>query len=216
MVNVASPPSYRDIAAQAFQAIGPSRIAVMTIYALRKSDLADPVRRAIADQAVERIVTARKMLTHGFLDLLALRDMDEPPQLSRARHKALAVMEEVQIAIQSAPLPTAEAMPDPDAFRVLCIDRVDPDVTCFLANMVATLNAEQTSHDQRARTLTLRSVDQARAVGRSIQMVALNATIEASKNGEGGRGFMVIAEEVRSLADRTQTILCDVAEGLKH
>lgn len=208
--------SYRDIAAQTFQAIGPSRIAALTIYALRREDLTDPARRATADKAVARIEMAQKMLTDGFLDFLAQREMDEPPDLRRLRLRAIAVMQEVLTTIRSAPCPTAEAMPDPDAYRILCIDRVDPEVTEFLTQMVATLDAAQAASEKRARAVTLRSVDQARSVGRAIQMVALNATIEASKNGDRGRGFMVIAEEVRSLADRTQTILCDVAEGLKH
>lgn len=208
-------PSYRDMAARTFRAIGPSRIAVLTIYALRREDLADPARRATADQAVARIEMAQGMLTDGFPDLLTLRDLEEPPQLRHRRLHAIAVMDEVLTAIRSAPSPTAEAMPDPEAFRALCIDRVDPNVTQFLEEMIATLHTAQAACERRARATTLRSVEQARSVGRAIQMVALNATIEASKNGNRGRGFMVIAEEVRSLADRTQTILCDVAEGLK-
>ncbi|MBI5561111.1 MAG: methyl-accepting chemotaxis protein [Deltaproteobacteria bacterium] len=48
-------------------------------------------------------------------------------------------------------------------------------------------------------------------ISRQTDLIAINATIEASKAGEHGRGFALVAEEVRRFADNTAKSVEDVS-----
>jgi methyl-accepting chemotaxis protein WspA len=47
-------------------------------------------------------------------------------------------------------------------------------------------------------------------------LLSINAAIEAEKAGEYGRGFLVVAREIRRLADQTAVATLDIENMVKH
>jgi methyl-accepting chemotaxis protein len=134
----------------------------------------------------------------------------ETDQVATAMHEMTATVQEVarnaEQASQAAAAADGEAREGDKVVNeaIAQIERLASEV----ARSTEAMNVLQQESDKIGSVM-----DVIKAVADQTNLLALNAAIEAARAGEAGRGFAVVADEVRGLAQRTQKSTEEI-EGL--
>ncbi|AZC16199.1 HAMP domain-containing protein [Pseudomonas sp. MC042] len=133
----------------------------------------------------------------------------ETDQVATAMHEMTATVQEVarnaEEASQAAAAADGEAR-EGDKVVAQAIEQIER-LASEVVRSTDAMNMLQQESDKIGSVM-----DVIKAVAEQTNLLALNAAIEAARAGEAGRGFAVVADEVRALAQRTQKSTEEIEE----
>jgi len=88
---------------------------------------------------------------------------------------------------------------------ILAKERLVPEFEALFAALtqgISDLVAEQSKQITSSRLGADAAIDRVADISHTVSLIALNASVEAARAGDAGRGFAVIAQEIKSLSEK--------------